>query len=114
MKLAVAALVIAVSGCASQKPPPPPPDVRVVGQSSLAPKVAATCIATKWSSNSGGQPVYVQYIWANDTAFDVYVPTQMPPSGSAAVVRTSGTGSTVGFRGTDTTNLVPGIVGQCQ
>jgi len=116
MKLALTALVIAVAGCASQQPPPPPMAVRAVGQSALAPKAAATCIAMKWSANSNGQPVWVQYVLANDTAFDVYAPTQQPPTGSAAVVRTGtgGAGSMVGFRGTDTTTLVPGIVGQCQ
>ncbi len=49
MKLALAAMAIAVSGCASQPAtaptPPLPTDARPVGQSQLAPKVAATCIA---------------------------------------------------------------------
>ncbi|RZL90901.1 MAG: hypothetical protein EOP82_14285 [Variovorax sp.] len=111
MKLALAALVIAVSGCASQ--PPPPPAVSAVGPSQLAPKSAATCVAQKWATNSG-QTVYMQHVFANDTAFDVYVPGQQPPTGSAALVRpaTSGPGSMVSYRG-DATN-VTGPVGQCQ
>ncbi|KDP87384.1 hypothetical protein ACU4GI_43260 [Cupriavidus basilensis] len=100
MKYPLIALAIAVSGCAT--PPPPPSDVRPVGQSQLAPKAAAQCIASKWA-NSSGQVVYMQYMLANDQAFDVYVPGQQPPSGTAAIVRqgASGSGSSVGFRGTD-------------
>jgi len=114
MKLALAAVVIAVAGCASQTAPPPPA-FRAVGTSTLAPKAAAACIALKWSANANSQPVWVQNVLANDTAYDVYAPTQQPPSGSAAVVRTGagGVGSAVGFRGTDTSTVVPGIVGQC-
>lgn len=112
MKLALAALVIAVSGCAS-KPPPPPAPVSPVGQSQLAPKAATLCIMQKWATNSG-QPVYAQYVFANDTAFDVFVPGQQPPSGSAALVRpaASGPGSTVSFRGVESS--MTGITGQCQ
>jgi hypothetical protein len=111
MKLALAALVIAVSGCASQ--PPPPAAVRPVGQSQLAPKAAATCVAQKWATSSG-QTVYMQHVFANETAFDVYVPGQQPPAGSAALVRpsTSGPGSMVSYRGTET--AASGAVGQCQ
>lgn len=115
MKLAIAALVIAVSGCASQpSSPPPPPAVRPIGQSQLAPMAAATCVAQKWAT-SAGQTVYMQYVYANDTAFDVFVPGQQPPSGSAAIVRpaTSGPGSMVGFRGPETAVAVTGAVGQC-
>jgi len=114
MKLALAAVVVAVAGCASQTAPPPPA-FRAVGTSALAPKAAAACIALKWSANANSQPVWVQNVLANDTAYDVYAPTQQPPSGSAAVVRPgpSGVGSAVGFRGTDTSTVVPGIVGQC-
>lgn len=117
MKLALAALIIAVSGCASPPASPPPPplpaDARPIGQSQLAPKAAATCVAQKWSGSTG-QTVYLEYILANDTAFDVYAPGQQPPGGSAAVIRPapSGSGSAVGFRGTETT--VAGPVGQCQ
>jgi hypothetical protein len=115
MKLALAAFVIAVTGCASQPPPPPAQPMRAVGTSTLAPKAAAACIALKWSANANSQPVWVQNVLANDTAYDVYAPTQQPPTGSAAVVRTGagGVGSAVGFRGTDTSTIVPGIVGQC-
>jgi hypothetical protein len=111
MKLALAALVVAVSGCASQSPPPPA--VSPVGQSQLAPRAAATCIAQKWMTSSG-QTVYMQHVFANDTAFDVYVPGHQPPTGSAALVRpaTSGPGSMVSYRG-DVAN-VTGPVGQCQ
>ena len=116
MKLALAAMAIAVSGCASQPASPPPPplpaDARPVGQSQLAPKAAAICIAQKWA-NSTGQTAYIQYVFANDTAFDVYPPGQQPPSGSAALIRPapSGTGSAVGFRGPEST--IGGAVGQC-
>lgn len=115
MKLALAALLIAVSGCASQPasaPPPLPVDARPIGQSQLAPKAAAACIAQKWANNTG-QTVYTQYVFANDTAFDVYAPGQQPPSGSAALIRPAptGTGSAVGFRGPETT--IAGPVGQC-
>lgn len=113
MKLALAALVIAVSGCASKPPPPPAAPVSPVGQSQLAPKAAALCIMQKWATNSG-QTVYAQYVFANDTAFDVFVPGQQPPSGSAALVRpaASGPGSMVSFRGVESS--MAGITGQCQ
>jgi hypothetical protein len=98
MKYSLIALVVAVSACASQ----PPSDVHPVGQSQQAPKVVAQCIAVKWASNSG-QQVYMQYMLANEQAFDVYVPGQQPPNGAAAVVRQAagGSGSSVGFRGAD-------------
>ena len=123
MKLALATLVIAVSGCASQPSSPPPsaaPGVRPVGQSQLAPKAAAMCIAQKWAGISG-QPAQIQTVYANDTAFDVYVPGQPPLTGlaadgrlNAALVRpaTSGPGSMVSFRGPEAP--VTTAVGQCQ
>lgn len=116
MKLVLPALVLAVSGCASQptsSPSPLPSEVRPVGQSQLPPKAAAACIAQKWATGTR-QTVYTQYVYANDTAFDVFVPGQMPPSGSAAMVRpaTNGSGSMVGFRGPETS--VTGVIGQCQ
>jgi hypothetical protein len=110
-------LVIALAGCASKPASPPPTalpsEVRPVGQSQLAPRAAATCIAQKWA-NSTRQTVYMQHVYANDTAFDVYVPGQQIPGGSAALVRPapSGSGSTVGFRGPET--AVGGAVGECQ
>jgi hypothetical protein len=118
VKLAFVTLVIAaVTGCASQPASPPPAPLpsgaRPVGQSQLAPRAAATCIAQKWA-NSSQQTVYMQYVFANETAFDVYVPGQQPPSGSAALVRPapSGSGSAVGFRGAETADA--SAVGQCQ
>jgi hypothetical protein len=96
MKYPFIALVLAVSACASQ----PPSDVHVVGQSHLPPKAVAQCIALKWANNSG-QPVYSQYMLANEQAFDVYVPGQQPPGGASAVVRQASGGSWVGFRGAD-------------
>ena len=117
MKIALVTLVIAVTGCASQPASPPstplPSGVRPVGQSQLAPRAAATCIAQKWA-NSTQQVVYMQYVFANETAFDVYVPGQPIPGGSAALVRPapSGPGSAVGFRGPET--AVGGAVGECQ
>jgi hypothetical protein len=112
MKLALSALVIAVSGCASQPSSPPPLEVRPVGQSQLAPKAAAICIAQKWIASSG-QTAVIQYVYANETAFDVFVPGQQPPSGSAALVRPapSGTGSAVSFRGPAVS--ADGAIGQC-
>lgn len=73
---------------------------------------AATCVAQKWAT-SAGQTVYMQYVYANDTAFDVFVPGQQPPDGSAALVRpaASGPGSMVSFRGPET--AATGAVGQC-
>ena len=115
MKLAFVTLVIAVTGCASQpaSPPATPSGARPVGQSQLAPKAAALCIAQKWA-NSSQQTVYMQHVFANDTAFDVFVPGQQPPTGSAALVRPapSGSGSAVGFRGAETADA--SAVGQCQ
>ncbi|CAG4888278.1 hypothetical protein [Paraburkholderia saeva] len=98
MKYPLIALVAALSACASQ----PPSDVHPVGQSQNSPKTVAQCIAVKWA-NSSGQTVYSQYIYANETAFDVFVPGTPAPGGSAAIVRPSptGTGSSVGFRGAD-------------
>jgi len=125
MKLALAsALVIAASGCASQiqSPPPSAPasvQVQPVGQSQLAPRAAADCIAQKWMAMSN-QPVQMQYVFANETAFDVFAPGQPPLTGTsadsslqAALVRPapSGPGSMVSFRGTATP--VSGAVGQC-
>ena len=121
MKKALTALVVAVSGCASQAPSSPPAtDARPVGQSQLAPRAAATCIAQKWA-NMSGQPVQMQYVFANETAFDVLVPGQSAPTGTpsdsrlhAALVRPapSGPGSMVSFRGPE--SPVSGTVGQCQ
>jgi len=121
MKLALSALVVAVSVCASQAPSSPPPqDARPVGQSQLAPMAAAKCIAHKWA-NMSGRPVEMQYVYANETAFDVFVPGQASPTGapsdnglSAALVRPapSGSGSMVSFRGPETP--VTGAAGQCQ
>ncbi len=113
LKLASIALVTAVCGCAS--PTAPAPDVRPVGQSALSPSAAADCIALKWVTNAQ-KPTVIETVYANGTAYNVYVPTQQPPAGSAALVRASadGKGSTVSFRGTDTGGLVPGIAGQCQ
>jgi len=121
MKLAVSALVLAVSGCASQAPPTSSdPAGRPVGQSQLEPKAAATCIAQKWA-NMSGKPVQMQYVFANETAFDVLVPGQSAPTGapsdnslSAALVRPapSGPGSMVSFRGPE--SPASGTVGQCQ
>ena len=112
LKLASTALVIAVCGCASQSPSSP---VTPVGQSALSPSAAANCIASKWATNAQ-RPVTVETVFANATAYNVYVPTQQPPAGSAALIRpgTGGTDSTVSFRGTDTGGLVAGIAGQCQ
>ena len=91
-------LVVALSACAAQ----PPADVHPVGQSQHAPKAVAQCIAVNWA-NASGQTVYLQYMLANEMAFDVYVPGQQPPSGSAAIVRQSfsGAATSVSFRGPD-------------
>lgn len=98
MKNTLIVLVVALSACASQ----PPADVHPVGQSQQVPKVVAQCIASKWADASG-QTVYLQYILANDMAFDIYVPGQQPPSGAAAMVRQSFSGATtsVSFHGPD-------------
>jgi hypothetical protein len=115
LKLASTTLVIAICGCASHSPPPAAPEVRSVGQSALAPAAAANCIALKWATNAQ-QTVWIENALANGTAYNVYVPGQQAPAGSAALIRpaASGTGSTVSFRGTDTGSLVQGIAGQCQ
>ena len=115
LKLASTALVIAVCGCATQSPSSPATNVTPVGQSTLSPSAAANCIATKWATNAQ-KPVWVETVYANATAYNVYVPTQQPPAGSAAVIRpgAGGTGSTVSFRGTDAGGLVGGVAGQCQ
>ena len=118
MKLTLAStslVVIAVCGCASPPASPPPASAPPVGQSALAPTAAADCIALKWATNAQ-KPVTVETVLANATAYNVYVPTQQPPAGSAALIRpgTDGKGSTVSFRGTDTGGLVQGITGQCQ
>ena len=98
MKNALIALVVALSACASE----PPAEVHPVGQSQHAPKVVAQCIAVNWA-NASQQTVYLQYILANDMAFDVYVPGQQAPAGSAAMVRQSfsGAATSVSFRGPD-------------
>jgi hypothetical protein len=117
LKTVLITLAIAVTGCASQPSSSPstplPSGVRPVGQSMLAPRAAATCIAQKWA-NSSQQTVYMQHVFANDTAFDVYVPGQQIPGGSAALVRPapSGSGSAVFFRGAETADS--GAIGQCQ
>jgi len=110
----VALTTAAFTGCAiSPYTPPPTQDTRAVGESKLAPKEAAQCIGGSWAQSSG-QQVWMQYMLANDQAFDVYAPGQQPPSGSAAVVRKSatGTGSWLGSRGTD--SGAAGAFSQCQ
>jgi len=110
----VALASAAFTGCAmSPYTPPPTQDTRAIGESKLAPKEAAQCIGGAWAQSSQ-QQVWMQYMLANDQAFDVYVPGQQPPSGSAAVVRKSpaGAGSWVGFRGTDSGG--GGGISQCQ
>ncbi|SAL61851.1 hypothetical protein AWB71_03486 [Caballeronia peredens] len=89
------AMTVAISACAAQ----PPAGVQQVGTSQKAPKVIAQCVAQKWADKSQ-QQVVSQDTLANDQAVDVYVPGQQPPSGAAAVVRPSwsGSGSWVGFR----------------
>jgi len=78
------------------------------------------CIAQKWAGIAG-QPAQIQYVFANETAFDVYVPGQPPLTGAAAdgmlnaaFVRpaASGPGSMVSFRGPEAP--VTTAVGQCQ
>ncbi|MGA7817519.1 MAG: hypothetical protein WCA53_32210, partial [Caballeronia sp.] len=61
--------------------------------------------------------VVSQNTLANDMASDVYVPGQQPPSGAAAVVRPSytGSGTWVGFRtaggaGGDATGAIQGCL----
>ncbi|KAI3591218.1 hypothetical protein D9X30_3899 [Cupriavidus sp. U2] len=108
--------VATLAGCANMPAPytpPPTPTTRAVGESKLAPKAAAQCIGQKWA-DATNQQVWMQYMLANDQAFDVYVPGQQPPAGSAAVVRksTNGPGSWLGFRGDDSN--AAGALSQCQ
>lgn len=117
MKYSLLVVLVAVAGCASPPPPapiPPPPPERAskVGQSQMTPKAAAQCIGSKWAQTAG-QPAMIQYVFANDTAFDVYVPGQTPPAGTAAMVRPAptGTGSTLYFRGNDPT--ASSVLSQC-
>lgn len=112
----IALTTAAIAGCAttpSPTAPAPAQDTRAIGESKLAPKAAAQCIAGKWAQTAG-QPVMMQYVLANDQAFDVYVPGQQPPAGAAAVVRpaATGTGSRIGFRGADS-GAASGL-GECQ
>ncbi|KAF7961328.1 hypothetical protein AWV80_34465 [Cupriavidus sp. UYMU48A] len=110
----VAITTAALAGCAmSPYTPPPTQETRAIGESKLAPKDAAQCIAQKWAQSTQ-QQVWMQYMLANDQAFDVYVPGQQPPMGSAAVVRKSptGAGSWLGFRGAD--SGAAGAISECQ
>ena len=112
--LIVALAAATLAGCAtSPYTPPPSPTTQAVGESKLAPKAAAQCIGQKWA-DATNQQVWMQYMLANDQAFDVYVPGQQPPNGSAAVVRKSanGPGSWLGFRGSDSN--AAGALSQCQ
>lgn len=112
--LIVAVAATALAGCAmSPHTPPPTPGTRAIGESQLAPKAAAQCIGQKWA-DSTRQQVWMQYMLANDQAFDVYVPGQQPPNGSAAIIRKSptGAGSWLGFRGSDTGAAE--ALGQCR
>lgn len=111
----VALAAATLAGCAtSPYTPPPTPTTRAVGESKLAPKAAAQCIGQKWA-DATNQQVWMQYMLANDQAFDVYVPGQQPPAGTAAVVRKSanGPGSWLGFRGNDSGNAAAAL-SQCQ
>jgi hypothetical protein len=110
--LPLIALTVAISACAAQ----PPAGVQSVGQSQQPPKAVAQCIAQKWADASQ-QQVVSQNTMANDQAMDVYVPGQQPPSGAAAVVRPSysGSGTWVGFRanggaGSDATGAISGCL----
>lgn len=96
MRYLIVIPALALAACAA----PMPENTQSVGQSAHTPAAVAQCIASNWANNSG-QTVYIQYVLANNQAFDVYAPGQQPPSGAAAVVRpaTSGPGSSVGFRG---------------
>ena len=49
----------------------------------MAPKAADTCIAQKWA-NMSQQPVQMQYVLADETAFDVLVPGQQPQAARRA------------------------------
>jgi hypothetical protein len=77
----------------------------------FGPKAAALCIAQKWITNTR-RTTAIRHVYANDTAFDVFVPGEQPPYGSAALVRPapSGTGSAVSFRGSAPD--VTGAIGQ--
>jgi hypothetical protein len=96
MKYPFIVLAVAVSACATQ----PAANVQTIGQSQQPPSAVAQCVALKWATSSG-QPVYTEYVYANNTAFNVYPPGQQAPGGAAAEVRPapSGPGSWVGFRG---------------
>jgi hypothetical protein len=96
MRYLIVVPALALAACAA----PMPENTQSVGQSAHTPAAVAQCIASNWA-NSSGQTVYMQYVLANNQAFDVYAPGQQPPNGAAAVVRpaTSGPGSSVGFRG---------------
>ncbi|MDT6963141.1 MULTISPECIES: hypothetical protein [unclassified Cupriavidus] len=110
----VALCAATLTGCAmSPYTPPPTQATRPIGESKLAPKAAAQCIGQKWA-DATRQQVFMQYMLANDQAFDVYVPGQQPPNGAAAVVRksTSGPGSWLGYRGQD--NGEAAAISQCQ
>lgn len=111
----VALAAATLAGCAtSPYTPPPTQATRAIGQSKLEPKAAAQCIGQKWA-DSTRQQVWMQYMLANDQAFDVYVPGQQPPNGAAAVVRKApnGSGSWLGYRGDDS-NGASGALSQCQ
>jgi hypothetical protein len=84
--------VVAVSACSQM-----PAGVQSVGQSQQPAPTVAQCIAKQWADASQTQ-VISQTTVANNVAMDVYAPGQQPPSGTAAVVRPSGTGSWVGLR----------------
>lgn len=110
----VALCAATLAGCAvSPYTPPPSANTRPVGPSKLEPKAAAQCIGQKWA-DATRQQVVMQYMLANDQAFDVYVPGQQPPSGTAAIVRKAptGSGSWLGFRGPDGPEA--GAISQCQ
>ncbi|CAG9180050.1 hypothetical protein [Cupriavidus pampae] len=105
--------VATLAGCAmSPYTPPPNPPTRAVSESKLPPKAATQCIAQQWA-NAKQQTVMMQYMLANDQAFDVYVPGQQPPNGEAAIVRQSakGTGSWIGYRGSDSS--ASAAINQC-
>lgn len=93
--LPLIALAVAISAHADS----PPAGVQTIGQTHLAPKDVAQCVAHKWADKTQ-QQVVSQEILANDKAMDVYVPGQQPPDGAAAVVRPAytGIGSWVGYR----------------
>jgi hypothetical protein len=110
----VAITTAALAGCAtSPYTPPPTQDTRAIGESKLAPKDAAQCIGQQWAQSTG-QQVWMQYMLANDQAFDVYVPGQQPPGGSAAVVRKSATGPGSWLGSCDADSGAAGAISQCQ